>query len=145
MTLSRCPRPFRPYYGQRRPPTSMSRLATTTALLLCGFGAAAAELRPNILWFNPDEMRASAAYDEASTPHLDRLAAGGVRFDACHTSHTTCSQSRAAFMTGWPTHVRGHRSLWSLLRDDEPQVRAWQRAPCGHGPNPASRTPERST
>ena len=25
-------------------------------------------------------------------------------------------------MTGWPTHVSGHRSLWSLVRDYEPNV-----------------------
>ena len=55
-------------------------------------------------------------------PNLDRLAADGVRFAQCHTSHTVCSQSRAAFMTGWPTHVTGHRSLWSLLRSYEPNV-----------------------
>ena len=25
-------------------------------------------------------------------------------------------------MTGWPTHVNGHRSLWSLVRDSEPNI-----------------------
>ena len=55
-------------------------------------------------------------------PNLDRLAKGGVRFKQCHTSHTTCSQSRASFMTGWPTHVRGHRTLWSLLHSWEPNL-----------------------
>ena len=25
-------------------------------------------------------------------------------------------------MTGWPTHVRGHRTLWSLLHDWEPNL-----------------------
>ena len=25
-------------------------------------------------------------------------------------------------MTGWPTHVAGHRSLWSLLRSHEPNL-----------------------
>ena len=44
------------------------------------------------------------------------------KWPAAHTSHTTCSQSRAAFMTGWPTHVNGHRSLWSLVRDSEPNI-----------------------
>ena len=78
--------------------------------------------KPSFVWFNPDEMRAESAYDEVAMPNLDRLAAGGVRFTQCHTSHTTCSQSRASFMTGWPTHVSGHRSLWSLVRDSEPNV-----------------------
>ena len=78
--------------------------------------------KPSFVWFNPDEMRAESAYDEVAMPNLDRLAAAGVRFTQCHTSHTTCSQSRASFMTGWPTHVSGHRSLWSLVRDSEPNV-----------------------
>ena len=78
--------------------------------------------KPSFVWFNPDEMRAESAYDEVATPQLDRRAAGGVRFEQCHASHTTCSQSRAAFMTGWPTHVNGHRSLWSLVRDSEPNI-----------------------
>ena len=38
------------------------------------------------------------------------------------TSSASAVQSRAAFMTGWPTHVTGHRSLWSLLRSHEPNV-----------------------
>ena len=25
-------------------------------------------------------------------------------------------------MTGWPTHVRGHRTLWSLLHSWEPNL-----------------------
>ena len=37
-------------------------------------------------------------------------------------SYTVCSQSRVAFMTGWPTHVRGHRTLWALLHDWEPNM-----------------------
>ena len=93
--------------------------ARLALLLLARFAGAR---KPSFVWFNPDEMRAESAYDEVATPQLDRLAAGGVRFEQCHASHTTCSQSRAAFMTGWPTHVNGHRSLWSLVRDSEPNI-----------------------
>jgi arylsulfatase A-like enzyme len=45
-----------------------------------------------------------------------------VRFDQCHTQHPVCSPSRAAFMTGLYPHVRGHRTLWHLLRPDEPNL-----------------------
>jgi len=92
----------------------------TLALLVATHGVTAR--KPSFIWFNPDEMRAESAYGEVPMPNLDRLTAGGVRFTQCHTSHTTCSQSRASFMTGWPTHVNGHRSLWSLVRDSEPNV-----------------------
>ena len=56
------------------------------------------EQPPNFVFFVPDEMRASSAYGEVPMPNLDRLAAEGFRFEQCHTSHTVCSQSRAAFM-----------------------------------------------
>jgi arylsulfatase A-like enzyme len=56
------------------------------------------------------------------TPNFDKFAKEATRFDQAHVSYTVCSQSRVSFATGWPTHVRGHRSLWSLLHDDEPNV-----------------------
>lgn len=82
--------------------------------------------RPNVVLFNPDEWRADCAgcYGDRTvkTPNLDRLAAEGVRFDQCHVQHTVCTPSRASFMTGWYPHVRGHRTLWHLLRPDEPNL-----------------------
>jgi len=80
----------------------------------------------NFILFNPDEMRAESVgcygHPVAQTPHMDRLAAEGVRFDQCHVQHTVCSPSRCSFMTGWYPHVRGHRTLWHLLRPDEPNL-----------------------
>jgi choline-sulfatase len=80
----------------------------------------------NFVIFNPDEMRAESlgCYGNkvAKTPNFDMFAAQGTRFDQCHTTATVCTQSRASFMTGWYTHVRGHRSLWHLLHNDEPNL-----------------------
>ncbi len=80
----------------------------------------------NFILFNPDEMRAESlgcyGHPAARTPHLDRLAAEGVRFEQCHAQHTVCSPSRCSFMTGWYPHVRGHRTLWHLLRPEEPNL-----------------------
>eukprot|EP00927_Polykrikos_kofoidii_P011344 TRINITY_DN14799_c0_g1_i1.p1 TRINITY_DN14799_c0_g1~~TRINITY_DN14799_c0_g1_i1.p1 ORF type:complete len:542 (+),score=50.82 TRINITY_DN14799_c0_g1_i1:49-1674(+) len=82
--------------------------------------------QPNFIFFQPDEMRAESlgcyGHPVSKTPNFDRFAANGVRFDQAHVSYTVCTQSRVAFMTGWPTHVRGHRSLWSLLHDWEPNL-----------------------
>ncbi len=80
----------------------------------------------NFVLFNIEEMRAESAgcYGDGSacTPNLDRLAAEGVRFDNCFVQHTVCAPSRCSFMTGWYPHVRGHRTLWHLLRPDEPNL-----------------------
>lgn len=56
------------------------------------------------------------------TPHLDALAADGVRFTDAHVQHTVCSQSRISMFTGWYPHVAGHRTLSHLLRPHEPNV-----------------------
>jgi len=59
---------------------------------------------------------------------MDRLAAEGGRFGQCHVQHTVCSPSRCSFMTGWYPHVRGHRTLWHLLRPDEPNLLRYLKA-----------------
>jgi arylsulfatase A-like enzyme len=80
----------------------------------------------NFILFVPDELRAESVgcygHPLAPTPNLDRLAAQGARFDQCHVQHPVCSPSRISFMTGWYAHVRGHRTLWHLLRPDEPNL-----------------------
>lgn len=80
----------------------------------------------NIIYFNPDEMRADAlgcyGHPLVKTPNLDRLAAMGTLFEQCHVQNTVCSPSRCSFLTGTYVHNRGHRSLWNLLKDDEPNT-----------------------
>ena len=80
----------------------------------------------NFIFINPDEMRAeslsSYGHPLVKTPNLDKLAEEGVRFDQCHTTHTVCSPSRCSVLTGWHPHVRGHRSLWHLIKKDEPNL-----------------------
>ena len=81
---------------------------------------------PNFIFYQPDELRADAlgAYGNtiSKTPNFDKFAQQATVFEQAHTSYTVCTQSRVAFMTGWPTHVRGHRTLWSLLHDWEPNL-----------------------
>ncbi len=80
----------------------------------------------NFVIFNPDEWPAEYTgcygHPVVRTPNVDRLAAGGVRFENAIVQHTVCSPSRASFLTGWYPHVRGHRSLCHLLRPDEPNL-----------------------
>ena len=80
----------------------------------------------NIIYFNPDQLRADFlgcyGHPLAQTPNMDRLAEEGVRFDQCHVQHTVCTPSRCSFMSGWYPHVRGHRTLWHPLQQDEPNT-----------------------
>jgi arylsulfatase A-like enzyme len=80
----------------------------------------------NFIFFVPDELRAESVgcygHPLVPTPNMDALAAQGTRFDQCHVQHTVCTPSRCSFMTGWYPHVRGHRTLWHLLRPDEPNL-----------------------
>lgn len=82
--------------------------------------------RPNILIFMPDQLRADAVgcfgNPVARTPHIDALAARGVRFDQAWTQHPVCGPSRVSFMTGWYPHVAGHRTLDHLLTATEPNL-----------------------
>ena len=80
----------------------------------------------NVILYQPDEMRAESlgcyGHPITKTPNFDAFAKESTLFEQAHVSYTVCSQSRVSFVTGWPTHVRGHRSLWSLLHDDEPNL-----------------------
>ena len=82
--------------------------------------------RPNLILFFTDEMRADAlaCYGNpvTRTPNLDLLAQQGTRFAECHVQYPVCGASRCSLLTGWPTSVRGHRSLYYFLRPDEPNM-----------------------
>ena len=82
--------------------------------------------RPNIIIFMPDELRADAlgCYGNpvAKTPNIDYLASVGTRFENCHVQFPVCGASRCSMVTGWPTSVRGHRSLYDFLKPYEPNL-----------------------
>ncbi len=56
---------------------------------------------------------------EASTPHLDQLAAAGVRFDAAYCNNPICTPSRASIMTGGELPDHGVMRLEDILPDDQ--------------------------
>ena len=82
--------------------------------------------RPNLILFMADEMRADslACYGNpvTKTPNFDHLAKEGVRFANCQVQYPVCGASRCSLLTGWPTSVRGHRSLQYFLRPEEPNL-----------------------
>ncbi|MFM2082462.1 MAG: hypothetical protein RL380_1153 [Verrucomicrobiota bacterium] len=88
--------------------------------LLASRLAAANETNPpapkfNVLFLIADDMRAEPHNfgGQAVTPHLDRLAAAGVRFDRAYCQYPLCCPSRSSVLTGQrPTHtgVFGNRT-----------------------------------
>jgi arylsulfatase A-like enzyme len=77
---------------------------------LADAGAAQAQ-RPNILYIMSDDHAAHALSCYGSrvnqTPHLDRLAAEGVRFERCFVTNSICTPSRATILTGQYSHRNG--------------------------------------
>lgn len=69
------------------------------------------EKKPNILLLLTDQHRLSAvgAYGPTPcrTPHIDRLAAEGARFENTYTVCPVCSPARATIMTGLYPHTHG--------------------------------------
>ncbi|MBB08375.1 MAG: arylsulfatase, partial [Roseibacillus sp.] len=66
-------------------------------------GTSAAETRPNIILIMADDMGYEAlsanGSESCKSPHLDKLAAKGVRFTNCF-SNPICTPSRVKIMTG---------------------------------------------
>ena len=90
------------------------------AALACGAAMASAEpsaaasrqrKRPNILWIMMDDARADAlgCYGKpwARTPHLDALAADGVRFETAVVQNPVCVPSRKSMKSGQYAHTFG--------------------------------------
>jgi N-sulfoglucosamine sulfohydrolase len=82
---------------------------------------AAAAARPNILWLVAEDFGPQLGCygtKQVSSPNLDELAAGGVRYTRFFTTAPVCSPSRSAFMTGmYQTTIGAHNHR--AHRDDD--------------------------
>lgn len=95
-------------------------LSKISLALLAGCTVAnAADRKPNFLFVYTDDQRWDAVgvvqreqgemarFPWFKTPNMDRLAAEGVRFRNAFVTHSLCSPSRAAFLTGRYNHLNG--------------------------------------
>ena len=67
-------------------------------------------VKPNILLLMTDQQRADALGCSGGwleTPHLDGIAAGGVRFENCVTNAPVCIPARLSLATGLYPHNTG--------------------------------------
>lgn len=64
---------------------------------------------PNILFIMSDDHASHAISCYGSrindTPHIDRIAHGGMRFDNCFCTNSICTPSRATILTGTYNHI----------------------------------------
>ena len=83
-------------------------ISSFALLAVAGFGPiATASASPNVIFVLTDDLGYSdiGCYGatKVQTPHIDALAAAGLKFTDFHTAASICSPSRAAFLTGaWP-------------------------------------------
>lgn len=85
--------------------------------------------KPHIVIFNPDQWRGDVlghmGNRAAVTPNLDGIVENeAVSFSNAFCQNPVCTPSRCSFMTGWYPHVRGHRTMYHMLRasDGEPNL-----------------------
>ena len=68
---------------------------------------------PNIVFIFSDDhaYQAISVYNDPrrliDTPHIDRLAREGMRFDRCVVPNSICGPSRASVLTGKYSHLNG--------------------------------------
>lgn len=101
---------FQPSRWNKPRADCVSPPAMKPLLCLLTLAAAAFAERPNILLVLADDLGygdlACYGAKDVRTPHLDRLAAEGLRFTDCYAGHANCSPSRTSLMTGrTPTRV----------------------------------------
>jgi len=100
------------------------RVFLIMSLSVFSIGLVEAQMKPNILFIvSEDNSEQLGCYGETRvhTPHLDSLAATGIRYTRAYVPYSVCSPSRAVFLTGLYTRQTGHIGLathkFSMYKD----------------------------
>ena len=82
--------------------------------------------RPNILFIMSDDHAAKAISCYGAginhTPHIDRLAAEGMRLNHCYVTNSICTPSRAAILTGTYNHMNQVTTLDTPFDNRKPHI-----------------------
>ena len=103
-------------------PNPVKSLLLSLAFLSASLSA---EEKPNVLFISVDDLASSlGCYGDliAKTPHIDRLAATGVRFDRAYNQLPLCNPTRASVMTGLRPDTLKVYDLDRHFRDEVPDA-----------------------
>lgn len=81
--------------------------------------------RPNILFVAVDDLNndlGAYGHDLVQSPHIDRLAAQGIRFDRAYSQYPVCNPSRVSFLTGLYPEQTGVLTNQDTFRVHIPEV-----------------------
>lgn len=95
------------------------------ALCLIALATAEAAQRPNVLFIAVDDLRPELGTYGANyikSPHIDRLAATGVRFDRAYVQYAICGPSRATTLTGLRPGTLKIEHIDTFFRETVPAV-----------------------
>lgn len=99
------------------------KVLNLSLLLLCTFSLDSAQAAPKniVLFVTDDQSQDAGCYGnpKLKTPHLDALAADGVRFDNAFCTTASCSASRSVILTGMQNHANaqyGHEHVYHHFR-----------------------------
>jgi arylsulfatase len=92
--------------------------------------------RPNILMLMADQLRVDCvgAYGNKAikTPHLDRIANEGIRFQNAYTCTPSCTPARSALMTGLGPWRHGMLGMTNMATNPYPMEKAAALAAAGY-------------
>jgi N-sulfoglucosamine sulfohydrolase len=124
------------------PLAALCGVAFSLALVCAARPAGAAEAsRPNVIFILADDMGygdlGCYGRQKIKTPHIDRMAAEGMRFTQAYCGTSVCAPSRCALMTG--QHL-GHTPkrpniLWLIAEDMGPEAMSCSGTPQASTPN----------
>lgn len=83
------------------------------------------EKKPNVLFIAIDDLNTRLGcygFNHIKSPHIDRLAKSGVRFDKAYCQYPSCGPSRTSVMTGLRPHTSGVISNKQYFRNIIPDV-----------------------
>ncbi len=91
--------------------TGSAQAPTAPAHVLKSGAGSHSSARPNILWITGEgvPLKALSCYGSEliKTPHIDRIANEGMRFDNSFCTNALCAPSRATLLTGKYDHLNG--------------------------------------